>query len=74
MRYTRQVLFVADVNRVARFYIDMLGFEKHWHAGSGALERTGTARNIATFRKLEVPPRGMTYTTAAALNDSNEGV
>jgi catechol 2,3-dioxygenase-like lactoylglutathione lyase family enzyme len=30
------VLFVADVNRALRFYIDMLGFEKKWHAGDGA--------------------------------------
>ena len=28
--------FVADVNRAARFYIDMLGFEKGWHSGDGA--------------------------------------
>ncbi|MFL5594617.1 MAG: glyoxalase superfamily protein [Gemmatimonadaceae bacterium] len=33
--YTRPVLFVADVNRALRFYIDMLGFEKHWHSGGG---------------------------------------
>jgi catechol 2,3-dioxygenase-like lactoylglutathione lyase family enzyme len=33
--YTRPVLFVADVNRALRFYIDMLGFEKHWHEGDG---------------------------------------
>lgn len=36
MWYTRPVLFVADVNRAARFYIDMLGFEKRWHEGDGA--------------------------------------
>jgi len=30
------VLFVADVNRALRFYIDMLGFEKRWHEGDGA--------------------------------------
>src|SRR5260370_6733201 len=30
------VLFVADVNRALRFYIDMLGFEKDWHEGDGA--------------------------------------
>jgi hypothetical protein len=24
--YTRPVLFVADVNRALRFYVDMLGF------------------------------------------------
>jgi catechol 2,3-dioxygenase-like lactoylglutathione lyase family enzyme len=30
------VLFVADVNRALRFYIDMLGFEKRWHDGDGA--------------------------------------
>jgi catechol 2,3-dioxygenase-like lactoylglutathione lyase family enzyme len=34
--YTRPVFFVADVNRAARFYVDMLGFEKAWHAGAGA--------------------------------------
>lgn len=36
MWYTRPVLFVTDVNRAARFYIDMLGFVKKWHAGDGA--------------------------------------
>src|SRR6267142_954437 len=34
--YARPVLFVADVNRALRFYIDMLGFEKAWHEGDGA--------------------------------------
>jgi len=34
--YTRPVFFVADVNRAARFYVDMLGFEKAWHSGDGA--------------------------------------
>ena len=34
--YTRPVLFVADVNRALRFYIDKLGFEKRWHEGDGA--------------------------------------
>jgi catechol 2,3-dioxygenase-like lactoylglutathione lyase family enzyme len=34
--YTRPVLFVADVNRAIRFYVDMLGFEKSWHEGDGA--------------------------------------
>ena len=34
--YTRPVLFVADVNRALRFYIDLLGFEKSWHEGNGA--------------------------------------
>jgi hypothetical protein len=34
--YTRPVLFVADVNRALRFYIDLLGFEKGWHEGGGA--------------------------------------
>ena len=33
--YTRPVLFVADVNRALRFYIDRLGFEKRWHEGDG---------------------------------------
>jgi catechol 2,3-dioxygenase-like lactoylglutathione lyase family enzyme len=34
--YTRPVLFVADVNRALRFYVDMLGFGKSWHEGDGA--------------------------------------
>ncbi len=34
--YARPVLFVADVNRALRFYVDMLGFEKRWHEGEGA--------------------------------------
>ena len=34
--YMRPVLFVADVNRALRFYVDMLGFEKRWHEGDGA--------------------------------------
>jgi len=33
--YTRPVLFVTDVNRALRFYVDMLGFEKSWHEGDG---------------------------------------
>jgi len=35
--YARPVLFVADVNRALRFYVDMLGFEKRWHAGDGTV-------------------------------------
>ena len=34
--YARPVFFVADVNRAAKFYIDMLGFKKKWHSGDGA--------------------------------------
>ena len=34
--YTRPVFFVTDVNRAARFYVDMLGFEKGWHEADGA--------------------------------------
>ena len=34
--YTRPVFFVSDVNRAARFYVDMLGFEKGWHSDGGA--------------------------------------
>jgi len=34
--YTRPVLFVSDVNRAIRFYIDMLGFEKGWHSDDGS--------------------------------------
>src|SRR2546430_2960456 len=34
--YTRPVFFVTDVSRTARFYVEMLGFEKGWHSGDGA--------------------------------------
>jgi catechol 2,3-dioxygenase-like lactoylglutathione lyase family enzyme len=30
------VLFVADLNRALRFYVDQLGFAKNWHEGNGA--------------------------------------
>lgn len=40
--YARPVFFVADVNRAIRFYVDMLGFEKHWHSGEG----TGTVCQV----------------------------
>ncbi len=33
--YTRPVLFVADIRRALRFYVDLLGFEKAWHEGDG---------------------------------------
>ena len=33
--YARPVLFVADVHRAIRFYVDMLGFEKRWHSDNG---------------------------------------
>jgi catechol 2,3-dioxygenase-like lactoylglutathione lyase family enzyme len=29
--YSRPVVFVTDVNRAIRFYVEMLGFEKSWH-------------------------------------------
>jgi catechol 2,3-dioxygenase-like lactoylglutathione lyase family enzyme len=34
--YTRPVFFVADVNRAANFYVEMLGFQKAWHSDGGA--------------------------------------
>jgi len=34
--YTRPVIFVDDVNRALRFYVDRLGFKKAWHEGDGA--------------------------------------
>lgn len=33
---TRPVLFVADIRRALRFYVDVLGFEKAWHEADGA--------------------------------------
>jgi catechol 2,3-dioxygenase-like lactoylglutathione lyase family enzyme len=41
--YARPVLFVADVGRSARFYVDLLGFEMAWHADDGA----GTVCQVA---------------------------
>ena len=29
------MLFVADLNRSLRFYLDQLGFVKNWHEGDG---------------------------------------
>lgn len=34
--YTRPVLFVGDITRALRFYVDVLGFEKSWHEADGA--------------------------------------
>ncbi|HEX6899402.1 MAG TPA: glyoxalase superfamily protein [Thermoanaerobaculia bacterium] len=34
--YARPVFFVADVNRAIHFYVDRLGFQKHWHSDDGA--------------------------------------
>ena len=34
--YTRPVLFVENVDRAARFYVTLLGFEKRWHSEDGA--------------------------------------
>jgi catechol 2,3-dioxygenase-like lactoylglutathione lyase family enzyme len=33
--YSRPVLFVNDLHRALRFYVDGLGFKKDWHAGDG---------------------------------------
>jgi catechol 2,3-dioxygenase-like lactoylglutathione lyase family enzyme len=33
--YARPVLFVSDVQRALRFYVDKLGFKKKWHEGDG---------------------------------------
>ena len=40
--YARPVFFVADVNRAIGFYVDTLGFVKHWHSGEG----TGTVCQV----------------------------
>lgn len=33
--YSRPVLFVTDLQRALRFYLDSLGFKKDWHADDG---------------------------------------
>lgn len=40
--YSRPVLFVADLDRAIRFYVDRLGFWKKWHEGDG----TGTVCQV----------------------------
>ena len=40
--YARPVLFVSDLNRALRFYVDQLGFVKRWHEGDG----TGTVCQV----------------------------
>lgn len=37
------MLFVADLNRSLRFYLDQLGFVKNWHSGDG----TGTVCQVS---------------------------
>jgi catechol 2,3-dioxygenase-like lactoylglutathione lyase family enzyme len=34
--YLRPVLFVADIQRAAGFYVEQLGFAKRWHTNDGA--------------------------------------
>ena len=41
--YARPVLFVTDLNRSLRFYLEQLGFEKNWHSGDG----TGTVCQVS---------------------------
>ena len=41
--YSRPVLFVSDLRRALRFYVDGLGFSKDWHAGDG----TGTVCQVS---------------------------
>ena len=44
--YSRPVLFVADVERSARFYVDRLGFTQAWsHADDGKLLVTEVGRD-----------------------------
>ena len=41
--YSRPVLFVADVQRALRFYLDNLGFKKDWHES----DRKGTVCQVS---------------------------
>lgn len=43
--YARPVLFVADLNRSLRFYLDQLSFVKNWHSGDGAGTVCQVSRN-----------------------------
>jgi catechol 2,3-dioxygenase-like lactoylglutathione lyase family enzyme len=55
--YTRPVLFVSDVNRAIRFYVDELGFEKNWHEGDGAGKVCQVSRNECEIILCEDPAR-----------------
>lgn len=41
--YARPVLFVTDLQRALRFYLDNLGFRKDWHSNEG----TGTVCQVS---------------------------
>ena len=41
--YARPVLFVTDLDRALRFYVDRLGFKRDWHADGG----TGTVCQVS---------------------------
>lgn len=40
--YARPVLFVTDIDRATRFYVEQLGFAKRWHSDDG----TGTVCQV----------------------------
>jgi catechol 2,3-dioxygenase-like lactoylglutathione lyase family enzyme len=56
--YSRPVLFVADLNRALRFYVDQLGFEKNWHAGDGTGTVCQVSRSDCEIILCQDPARG----------------
>jgi uncharacterized glyoxalase superfamily protein PhnB len=49
--YARPVFFVADVDRTAQFYIEMLGFWKKWHKDSVCQVNWGNCEIILSQEK-----------------------
>lgn len=56
--YARPVLFVADLHRAERFYVDKLGFAKRWHSEDGAGTVCQVERNDCEIILCEDANRG----------------
>jgi catechol 2,3-dioxygenase-like lactoylglutathione lyase family enzyme len=55
--YSRPVLFVADLDRALRFYLDALGFKKDWHSDDGAGDVCQVSRSDCEIILCEDPGR-----------------
>ena len=64
--YSRPVLFVADLGRALRFYVDQLGFGKDWHADDGL----GTVCQVSAATARSSSARTLCATTRRASSSS----
>jgi catechol 2,3-dioxygenase-like lactoylglutathione lyase family enzyme len=55
--YSRPVLFVADLDRALRFYLDALGFKKDWHSDDGAGDVCQVSRSDCEIILCQDPGR-----------------